>query len=371
MQLAPSFDPARALAARLTAASESRLAAAKYIAIAVPDRTRPTDTVAALHALRRRLPATAHITVVVGLGMHRPLSDDELGPLQEAAANWSVLQHDPSDVVRIGEANGVPCTLFRPMTQADCVIAVGTVALHQYAGFSGGHKAVSVGCAGAETLDVLHARDWVCHPEVQVGRLKGNPFREAVDALGRHARCIAGLMQLPDGRWVWDEADTVVQRAAATLTPWRIVDRPFDRVILRVDPTHASNFYQASRAATYLALSPNPPLTPGAELQLHATCSEGVGNGRGELAFRAVWESWRDRQGALLNTPNPPSGAGCQRAFMLARCLQRTSVSIWGTDRVEALQDFGFPAHAEAPPEGSDALVIDAPFEQLPQLARR
>jgi hypothetical protein len=176
-------------------------------------------------------------------------------------------------------------------------------------------------------------------------------------------------MQVPDGRWIWDEADDVVQRAADVLSPWRLVERPFQRVILRIDNVHASNFYQASRAATYLALSPNPPLGTGAELQLHATCPEGVGDGRGERAFRAVWEAWRDRWEALLTTPSPPSGAGCQRAFMLARCLQRARVSIWGTEHVKELRAFGFAAHAEAPLEGPDALVVEAPFAQLPQLA--
>ena len=62
-----------------------------------------------------------------------------------------------------------------------------------------------------------------------------------------------------------------------------------------------------------------------------------------------------------------------QRQFdvLNAGLITATGNSEKAAQAFEALQDFGFPAHAEAPPEGSDALVIDAPFEQLPQLARR
>ena len=365
--MACSHEPTGALAARLSPENEFRLANAKHIAIAVPDQTRPTDTVAALNALRARLPQTAKITVVVGLGMHRPLSEREIKPLRNAVDRWELLQHDPTDVLQRGHANNVPCTVFRPIADADCVVAVGTIALHQYAGFSGGHKAVAIGCGGTETLDTLHSRDWVCDPSVQVGRLNNNIFREAVDALGRKIGCIASLMQLSDGRWIWSDSDTVVPKAAAALTPWLPVPLQFDRAVILVDETHASNFYQASRAATYLALSPKPPLKPGAEIQLVAKCPEGIGSGQGEQAFKDVWERWAPSWSELLTTKNPPIGAGCQRAFMLARAMNTYRISVWQTQHPKVLRDFGIEAHREPPPNPNETLVIDAPFDQLPQ----
>ncbi len=39
-----------------------------------------------------------------------------------------------------------------------------------------------MGCGGRDTLAALHARELVCHADVEVGRLAGNPFRAAVDA---------------------------------------------------------------------------------------------------------------------------------------------------------------------------------------------
>ena len=39
----------------------------------------------------------------------------------------------------------------RPVAEAPYAIVVGVVELHQYAGVSGGHKAVAVGCGGRQT----------------------------------------------------------------------------------------------------------------------------------------------------------------------------------------------------------------------------
>ena len=52
------------------------------VAIAVSDTTRSLDTVAALEALAQVVDGPA--TVVVGLGMHRPLHPEERAPLEAA-----------------------------------------------------------------------------------------------------------------------------------------------------------------------------------------------------------------------------------------------------------------------------------------------
>jgi hypothetical protein len=63
------------------------------------------------------------------------------------------------------------------------------------------------------------------------------------------------------------------------------VPEPVAACILRVPRAKAANFYQASRAATYLALSPSPPLLDGARIVLDAACPDGAGDGSGERAF--------------------------------------------------------------------------------------
>ena len=158
---------------------------ADFLRRAVPDLTRPLDTVAVLATLRRALgeQAPPEVTVVVGLGLHRPLTEAELAPMR-AACGWPVVNSNPDDTADLGLVHGVPCQVAHPIAEAEMTFAIGVVELHQYAGFSGGHKASAVGCGGRDTLAALHAREMVCDPEVQLGRVEGNPFREAVDALG-------------------------------------------------------------------------------------------------------------------------------------------------------------------------------------------
>jgi len=343
----------------------------RRLAIAVPDLTRPLDTVSVLATLRRALGerAPAEITVVVGLGLHRPLTEAELSR-NHAACGWPVVNSTPDDTADLGLVHGIPCQVAHPIAEAEMTLAIGVVELHQYAGFSGGHKASAVGCGGRDTLAALHARAMVCDPEVQVGRVEGNPFREAVDALGEHNGTRLALLSLGDGRWTLGEPRAALRVAAAAQDPWWTVPEPVSACILRVPEAKAANFYQASRAATYLALSPSPPLVDGARIVLDASCPDGAGDGDGERAFGSLMAMTAPPWQSLLTGP-VPSGAGLQRAFMLARLAQRYHLIVAGCDQPEALQRLGVeatssPASAVAP----GALTVNQPFTRLPQLRR-
>ena len=290
------------------------------------------------------------------------MSEDELAPLR--AVGLELAQHDPDACVDLGRVGAFPCQVH-PWVAEGPSLALGGIELHQYAGFSGGHKAVSVGCGGRSTLAALHARELVCHPEVQVGRIEGNPFREAVDALGRRAGCIWALQQLPDGRWLSGAPEDALRRGAEAQDCWYPLDQPVRSALLRVPEAKASNLYQASRALTYLGLSPSPPLRPGATLMLEASCPEGMGRGSGEQAFAELIRG-RDSLLPLLSGP-VPRGAGLQRAYMLARLEELGfAVQIWGCEAAEELREHGFEAYEEPAPEAE--LVVTEPFRRLPQL---
>lgn len=335
--------------------------------MAVPDRTRPFPVPEALAALADRLPPGVRVRVVVGLGLHEPMNDAALAP-SRAACPWPVVNHAPDACVNIGEVHGVPLSVHPWLAEADLRLSLGVVELHQYAGFSGGHKAVVVGGGGRDTIGALHARDLVCDPRVVVGKLDGNPFRDAIDALGEHLGPGLSLLRAGGG-WVAGPPRSALRLAAAALTPWYPVPERAERVLLRVPSTKAESLYQASRAATYLALSPAPPLRPGALLVLDAACPDGAGRGEGERAFGRVMAEWRGRLEALLVGP-PPTGGGVQRAFLLARLLQEHRLVVAGCAEPEALRALGIEATSE-PAErvaGPGALVVDRPFDHLPQL---
>ena len=357
-----SLPPSTSMRIRAAASPEAALGAwvcHEPVAVAIPDITRPLDCVPALRALRRRL--IGGMTVVVGLGLHRRMTDTELAELSE----FSPLQHDPDDVVSTSTVMGIPGAVGRPVAEAAWSIGVGIAELHQYAGISGGHKAVAVGCGGRETIAALHHRDRVCAPGVALGKLDGNPFRAAIDALGEAAGCRLCLLYVPAvDRWLAGPPRAVVAHAAEMLEPWQAVPRRVPGVLLRVPPAKAASLYQASRAATYLALSPSPPVRPGGTLLLEAACSEGLGS---EAGFVHALQSHSPPWTALL-TGSPPTGAGAQRAVMFALMAQRFRLRVVGCQSAAALRGVGIDATQEPAILPTGWLDVPDPFHRLPQV---
>ncbi len=333
------------------------------VAVAIPDATRPLDPVPALHALRCR--ASGDLQVVVGLGLHRRMLPAELAH-HSARDGFTPVQHDPDDVRETGVVDGIPGFVSRHIDGCSVVIGLGIAELHQYAGISGGHKAVAVGLGGRATIAALHHRDRVIAPGVEVGRVHGNPFRDAIDGLGQAAGCTHALLWVPDcGAWVFGDPVVAVQEAAARMAPWVDVDEVATGAVLRVPPAKASSLYQASRAATYLALSPRPPLRQGAVLVLEAEMPEGLGS---EAGFRAALQERRPPWSSLLRG-RPPQGPGAQRAVMLALLARRYRLMIAGCQSPETFVRVGISAtDAPAVPEPGWLDVVD-PFHRLPQLA--
>jgi len=343
-------DPARALGRWQTEAA---------VAVAIPDLTRPLDPRPALEALQANLRGPT--AVVVGLGLHRPLSAAELAPLR----SWSPVQHDPDDCVQTEVIDGIPGEVGRPVAEADWSVSVGVAELHQYAGVSGGHKGVAVGCGGRATLAALHARRRVLDPAVTLGTVADNPFRAAVDGLGQAAGCRLALVWVPACQlWLAGEPRAVVREAAARIRPWVFVERPAPGAVLTVPSAKASSFYQASRALTYLALSPRPPLEEGAVLAIEAACPEGLGH---EAGFRRALQDTDPPWGALLSGPEP-MGAGAQRAVVLAKVAQRYQIRVYGCAQPAALEAVGIEATALPAPRPTGWLRVDSPFVRLPQL---
>jgi len=123
------------------------------------------------------------------------------------------------------------------------------------------------------------------------------------------------------------------------------------------------NFYQASRAATYVALAEKPAIVSGGTLYVKAACSEGIGSGRGEIACARAMAKGPDSLLEELRRdapPEPPGGA--QRAYVLAMAMQRANVKLVGP-RLEILERFGIPCVDEVP---DVERIVESPFHQIP-----
>ena len=116
-----------------------------------------------------------------------------------------------------------------------------------------------------------------------------------------------------------------------------------------------------------MALSPNPPLSHGAEIAIEAPLEEGLGS---ESGFVAAMEGSSAPWSELLTGPEP-TGAGAQRAVILALLAQRYRLVLRGCHAPQYFRRLGFDASELPAKRDSDTLIIDDIFERIPQLVAR
>lgn len=265
----------------------------------------------------------------------------------DIVARCRVVDHDAQqDMVSLGQTeHGIPLTINRLAAAADLLIATGVVEPHQYAGFSGGSKIVAVGIAGEPTIAFTHGPTMLDQPGVRLGNLQGNPFQAAVREAGRRARLQFVLNVVLDGGGrvlavAAGAPDAVHDHLAAAAHAASVVHaaHPYDAIIAGVGFPKDQNFYQASRAATYVGLVERPALAAGGVIILPAPCPEGIGAGTGEQRFADLMRAGADRPAHLLAEMRahgfPPGG---QRAFMLAQLLERFRLAVVGCETPAAL----------------------------------
>jgi nickel-dependent lactate racemase len=375
----------------------ARARAPMRVTVVIPDDTRPLCPsllvppvlgCIAEAAQRRQERVRAHVLVATGL--HRPPKDGFLNQLKRAVeafradtrveVGWS--WHDARETQRAGFPLNPRVLARDDHGGTDAVITVGLVEPHQYAGFSGGSKALSVGCGSTSTIAALHSLRLLREPGTTIGQLRGNPFRDALDAVAAtHAAPCFGVSLVPDpsgrgfagvfagpGPQMYHEAVALAQRLLLVG-----VGRAYDFAVVRAPDPKAGSFYQASRALTYLALHPQPCVREGGTLVLDAPCHEGFGLGDGERAFREALSKGRARLLAELHgaqdAPQEPGG-GAQRAYVLAKVLERFRCVLVGAPPLPEAQSLGLQqssALEDIHLEGA-GLLVDDPFVRMPFL---
>ena len=368
------------------------------VCIVVTDVTRASPDALIVPALLDELAAggvrDADITILVGVGLHRPSTPEEhveeLG--QAVLDRVRVLDHraqDPGELTDLGQAGTllpIPAVLNRRAVAADVLIATGIVEPHQFAGYSGGRKTVAIGVAGEATIAATHGPRFLDHPGTRLARIDGNPFHEAVTEIAARAglRFIVNVVCDGDHRPVAVRAgaptptfEALVALAAQLYTV--PVPHAYDVAIGGVGWPKDTNLYQASRAASYLAFAPTPVVRPGGAFIIPARCGEGAGAGTGEQRFfRAMADA--PSVGWILEDARangyPPGG---QRAFVMAKVLEQHPVIIVGADdpAMIAAAKFtpaatlaeAFALVAQAGPL-QDALIVPHALLTLPDVKR-
>jgi nickel-dependent lactate racemase len=312
------------------------------------------------------------VTVVVGLGLHRPMTDAEreaaLGPFAPLSVN-----HDPDATVEVGtveppvdEVDPCPVEVHPAVADADVVVSTGLVEPHQYAGFSGGAKTVVVGAGGEPLIRTTHGPAMLAQRGVRLGRVTDNPFRETIDRAGDLAGpdfCL-NVTRGPEGVYgaaAGDPRAVVAELAAAARDALSVaVDRTYDAVVAGVGAPKDANLYQTSRALTYLVLGDRNPVRRGGRVVIPARLGEGAGEGTGERRFFERLRGASDPQ-SLYDEMRAGYEPGAQRAFVLARALREVDGYVTNAERPDVVESCLLTAAESvraAVDPGSEVLVV-------------
>jgi len=319
------------------------------VCIVFTDITRASPDHILVPALLRELEAAGirdeDITLLCGIGMHRPSTPEEkaakLGA--EVVARYRVIDNEPRNpeaLVDLGVTpGGVPVQVHRAAVEADLLIATGIVEPHQYAGYSGGRKTVAVGAAGEALIAHTHGPAFVDHPGTRLGRIEGNPFHEAVTEAARRAglRFILNAVLDDEHRILkvaaGDPEAAFVELVAFARTVYEVpIPHQYDVAIGGVGYPKDTNLYQASRAPSYLHFAPTPVVRRGGYYIIPARCEEGAGEGVGEQRFFAALRDAPDVQFVLDDARRHGYPPGQQRAFVVAKVLEETRIIIVGSE---------------------------------------
>jgi nickel-dependent lactate racemase len=331
-----------ALANPIGAPRLAELAAhAAQVVIIVDDQTRPTPTAQILPAVLDELASASlpdfAITLLIATGMHRAPTADELARIvpPDLAEKVRVLIHDCKDadqLVQIGQArSGVPLRINRAVAESDLVIAIGMIAPHPYAGFTGGAKSISPGVAGLETIIANHILN--VFPATGPGKIAGNPVQEDITHAGRVGKLAFAINAVLTGS----------NQVAAVLAgdPFKLTEAGFDlaRKIYRVEyPTKSdaaivscgghprdANLYLAVRAVKTASLV----IRRGGFIVLVAGCEEEAGSARFARVMRDLPLTFEQ---TLKEEPEH---------VIAAHVLKRTKTLVVSSVRPEVFENLG------------------------------
>ena len=257
------------------------------VVIVTSDVTRPVPSWLILPCLLEELGKAgipdSDVTVVFGLGSHRPMTEEEKRRLasDEVYDRVACIDSDPDDCIHMGTCkNGTSVDIFRTVAEADRRILVGNVEYHYFAGYSGGMKAIMPGVASRESIQSNHKN--MIRPGSYSGNLEGNPVREDIEEVAQFCPVDFILnVALDDHKQVAFAAaghPVAAHRAACHFldTIYKIqIEKPADLVIVSTGGYPKDiNLYQAQKSID----NAKHAVRKGGIMLVAASCKEGYGS---------------------------------------------------------------------------------------------
>jgi nickel-dependent lactate racemase len=156
----------------------------KNVVIIISDQTRNVPSQILLphiiDDIRNAGVSYTNIKIIVALGVHRPLKNEELSTLVglDIFEKVTVINHEamnPDKLIFKGDSSiETPIYLNKDVDQADYLITIGKVEPHEFAGFTGGRKSILPGVAGEKTIEVNHRPEMILDKYSVPGSLDNN-----------------------------------------------------------------------------------------------------------------------------------------------------------------------------------------------------
>jgi nickel-dependent lactate racemase len=309
---------------------------AEKVCIVTSDATRPVPNELLIPALAAKLNEIGikdeQITIMIGTGLHRVCDHPEMEEIlgKKITDRFRVVSHDafdPSKLIDLGTTSkGTPIHINKEYYESDLKISLGVIDPHQFAGFSGGAKGVSIGMAGVDLVNTNHFM--LTKPGASLGILEGNPLREDIDEIGRVAKLDLIFNVVLNSKKeivkaVFGDvflAHKVGVEAAKTALQVAI-DKEADVVIASAGGYPKDiNMYQAQKALLHSALA----VKEGGTVILCAECVEGIGSN----LFVETMNLGDTPEKVLEEFAKLPFRVGAHKAFLWAQSLSKAEVII-------------------------------------------
>lgn len=267
------------------------------ILLCINDSHRSTQTNPALRTLAKLVGQMAQRTAgtgdrrqppwfraLIATGAHR-FSDKERRTFEESTfadcdlGIKDVAWHDATDEANLVSIAGV--RMHRWIAESQFLLPIGSVEPHYFAGVTGPHKTVTIGCLSRDDIERNHSG--ALSPSSDILRLWGNPVYDgmveilrrlqaeekeicAIGEIVRSGTVVAAAAGDPVG--VTDALSPAVRRIYV-----QPIDRPVDVLRLPVPLPLGRSLYQADKALKNNHLA----VRDGGGILLEADCPEGIG----------------------------------------------------------------------------------------------
>lgn len=345
-EMKPQNDEAAAIRDALrhpigTQPLSTRLRPGMTVVVVHTDITRATPNDRLLPVVLAELEAggirRGDITLINGLGTHRPQTENELRAMlgDEVFEHYRCVQHDAIDeagLISLGESQqGHPLFVNRTLLETDLKILTGFIEPHFFAGYSGGPKAILPGVAGAATVFANHSPAMIADPNACFDRTVGNPiWEEMLEAALRVENTFLVNVTLDRDNAITGvfAGDLRAAHAAGCdfvrqSSRFEIAE-PYD-VVVTTNSGYPldQNLYQCVKGLAAAARA----VRPGGAILLLAACAEGLPD-HGEYA-RLLREAGSSQ--AVLDTVLAP-GFSCQDSWQVqvqAQVQQKADVFVY------------------------------------------